>query len=94
MKQSAINKILEEFDTIEDITPSENWDFVFENKMNNSRLSKSNTITNFSLMLLLLIALNIGFIWNSFKTVNLKNVQDKEVKYRTIADELLIASNN
>jgi hypothetical protein len=41
MKTEDINVILKEFESIESITPSENWDLVFQNKLDSARLSKS-----------------------------------------------------
>jgi hypothetical protein len=43
MKTEDINVILKEFASMS-ITPSENWDLVFQNKLYSARLSKSNTM--------------------------------------------------
>jgi hypothetical protein len=40
-----------------------------------------------------LILINVGFVWNSLKTDDTKS-EDKGTKYKTIANELLITSNN
>jgi len=93
MKTEDLNKIIQEFDSIKAINPSENWEVNFQNKLDSSRLSKSNYVSKYNLIIVALIIMNAGFILNSLKAENTKS-QDKGTKYRTIANELLITSNN
>lgn len=83
---------MQNFDVLENIEPSENWDVNFQNKLENARFSKSNSVSKFNLIVLVLIVINAGFIWNSLKTDNIKS-DDKGSKYKTIANELLIPNN-
>lgn len=93
MKTEDMNNIMQNFDNIKNIEPSENWEVNFQNKLDNARFSKSNSVSKFNLVVLVLIFVNVGFVWNSLKTDDTKS-EDKETKYKTIANELLIISNN
>ncbi|WP_395061846.1 hypothetical protein [Flavobacterium sp.] len=93
MNTQDMKNVMQNFDTIENIEPSENWEVNFQNKLDNARLSKSNSVSKFNLVVLVLIVINAGFVWNSLKTVDTKS-EDKGTKYKTIANELLITSNN
>lgn len=93
MKTTDINKIIEEFESIENISPSENWDLIFQNKLDVARISKTPAISKFNIMMLILVFVNIGFIINSFRSQNTKTIDEKSANYQTISDELLISSN-
>lgn len=88
-----MTKITHQFDLIENISPSENWDSAFQNKLNMARMSKSSTITQFNAMILMLLLVNIGFIWNSLKTENTKTVISRKDTCKIISEELLIQNN-
>lgn len=92
MNTQDMNNVMQQFDSIETIFPSENWEIHFQNKLENARFSKSNSVSKFNLIVLVLIVINAGFIWNSLKTDNTKT-DDKGSKYKTIANELLIPNN-
>lgn len=87
------NQIIQEFESIESISPSENWDLVFHTKLDAARVNKSNDVTKFNIMMLILVALNIGFVINSFRSQNTKTIDEKSANYQTITNELLISSN-
>lgn len=86
-------KLMQEFDSIENIAPSENWDIAFHNKLNKARMTKSNAVTKFKALMLVLLLINIGFIWNASKTENTKSVDSRNSKFKTIADQLFIPNN-
>ena len=87
-----MTKILQNFDVLENIEASENWEVNFQNKLDNARYSKSNSVSKFNMIVLVLILINAGFVWNSLKLNNTKT-DDKDTKYKTIANELLISNN-
>lgn len=93
MKTEDMNNIMQNFEVLETIEPSRNWEVNFQNKLDNARFSKSNSVSKFNLIILVLILVNAGFVWNSLKTDD-TNSEDKGTKYKTIATELLITSNN
>lgn len=93
MKTSAMNTINQQFDLIEDITPSKNWDLNFQNKLNNARENKSNSVTKFNFIILVLIFMNVGFIVNSLKTENTKTAISRNDNLKIISEELLIPNN-
>lgn len=92
MKTEDMNNVMQQFDLIATISPSENWEVNFQNKLDNARFSKSNSVSKFNVIVLVLILVNAGFIWNSLKSDNTKS-DDKGSKYKTIANELLIPNN-
>lgn len=91
MKTQDINIILQEFDAIENISPSSNWDLVFEQKLQNSKISKSNTKLNFAMLLLVIV--NVGFLWNSLATSIFKTTNLREESFKTISEQLLNTDN-
>ena len=94
MKTEDISmKIIQEFEFIENISPSENWDLVFHTKLDAARMDKSNATTKFNIMMLVLVFVNVGFIINSFRAQNTKTIEQKGSNYQTVSDELLISSN-
>ena len=93
MKTSAMNTISQQFDSIEDITPSKNWDLNFQNKLNNARENKSNSVSKFNFIILVLIFVNVGFIVNSLKTENTKTTVSRNDNLKIISEELLIPNN-
>ena len=88
-----MTKITHQFDLIENISPSENWDSAFQNKLNKAKMSKSSTITQFNALILTLLMVNIGFVWNSLKTENTKTVISRKDTCKIISEELLIQNN-
>ena len=88
-----MNKLMQEFDSIENIDPSENWDIAFQKKLNKSRMTKSNVVTKFNALMLLLLIVNIGFIWNASKMENTKSVDSRNDTFKIISEELLIPNN-
>ena len=93
MKTEDINKILHEFEYIENISPSENWDFVFQNKLDSVRLSKSSTITKINGLMIILVFVNIGFIWNIIASDSSEVITNRASNLQTISNELLISNN-
>lgn len=80
-------KILEQFDAIENLVPSENWELNFQNKLDNARFSKYNSISKFNLLVMLLVLVNVGCIW---KCLNTKTDEAKEDSFQIISEQLLI----
>ncbi|WP_309607612.1 hypothetical protein [Flavobacterium sp.] len=93
MKSQHINKILEEFDALENISPSESWDLVFQKKLHATRLSKSNTIIKINTLMLILVTLNIAYIWNTVTNDKLEVNENRGFNLETISNELLIPQN-
>lgn len=94
MKTEEINKILGEFDTIKSISPSDKWSIEFTNKLDASRMGKSTGVSKFSLIVLILVCVNVGLVWNSYTRENTKTTENKVANYQIIVDQLLITSNN
>ncbi len=46
MKTEDMNNVMQQFDLIATISPSENWEVNFQNKLDNARFSKSNSVSN------------------------------------------------
>lgn len=91
MKTQDINIILQEFDAIENILPSSTWDLVLEQKLKNSTISK--TTIKLNIAMLLLVFINIGFVWNSLTTSISKTTNLREENFKTISEQLLNADN-
>ncbi len=88
MKTEDIN-IEQAFDSIENIAPSENWDLLFEQKLQNARTLKSNKISKNTIAILILVFINVGFILNSYRTDNSKQEVSRKDDFKIIANELL-----
>ena len=93
METKDINTILQEFESIENISPSENWDLVFQNKLDSARLSKSSTITKINGLMIILVFVNIGFIWNIIASDSSEVITNRASNLQTISNELLITNN-
>ncbi len=91
MKTQDINIILQEFDAIENISPSSNWDLVLEQKLKNFTISKKNTKLNFAMLLLAIV--NVGFIMSSLTTSISKTTNLREENFKTISEQLLNTDN-
>lgn len=89
MKAEDINIVLQEFESIENIIPSERWDFAFEQKLLVARNSKSFKISKISISVLILVFINIGFVLNSLRTDKPPTEISKKADFKTIAEELL-----
>lgn len=93
MKTEDINIVLQEFEKIENIAPSENWDFIFEQKLSQTKKSKINKTSKFNVAILFLVFLNVGFIMNSLLTDITKTGVSRPDNLKSIANELLISNN-
>jgi hypothetical protein len=93
MKTEDINKVLQEFESIQNISPSENWDLVFQNKLDSVRLSKSSTITKINGLMIILVFVNIGFICNIIASDSSEVITNRASNLQTISNELLISNN-
>ena len=92
MRTEDIN-IEQVFDTIENIAPSSKWDFELEQKINNSRKSKSIKISKINIAVLILVFINIGFILNSFRSESSKQEIARNTDLEIIAQGLLGTNN-
>jgi hypothetical protein len=88
MNTEDIN-IEQAFDAIENIAPSDNWDLVFEQKLQNAKSSKFNKISKNTLAILILVFINVGFILNSLRNENSKTEISRNDDFKIIANELL-----
>lgn len=82
-------KFLHQFYANENIVPSENWDLSFQKKLNNARFLKSCSVLKYNFLVLLLILLNVGCIWNFLST----KTNSQEIGYEIISDHLLLPNN-
>ena len=94
MKTEDINVILKEFKSIESITPSENWDLVFQNKLYSARLSKSNTMLKINVLIIVLVCINIGVVWGIIANDSGTVAVNRSSSLVIISNELLTNSNN
>jgi hypothetical protein len=85
--------ITEAFDLIETISPSENWDLIFEQKLQNASFRNSRKKSKFNLAIIILVFINVGFILNSFRTETTKKIDIRTANFKTISDELLSSNN-
>jgi hypothetical protein len=93
MKTEDINVILKEFESIESITPSENWDLVFQNKLDSARLSKSSTILKINVLMIVLVCVNI-VVWGIIANHSSTGAENRSSSLVIISNELLTNSNN
>lgn len=89
MKTEDINIVLQEFESIDNIIASENWDSALEQKLLVARNSKSFKISKISISVLILVFINIGFVLNSLRTDKSTTEISKKADFKTIAEELL-----
>ena len=95
MKTKDINTILKEFESIENISPSGNWDLILQNKLDVARFPRTNTTAIFiSTIMLVLVFVNIGYILNTSFRDNEEIVVDRSSTLQSISNELLVSSNN
>ncbi len=96
MKPNALNeKVIEklqEFETLENIHPSSDWDAKLQMKLQLNTTIKTNFIGKYNLILVCIIVLNCGLI--VFSLVNeLKRTTTRTTNLELISNELLITSN-
>ena len=89
MKSEDINIILQAFESIDNIIPSDDWDFALEQKLQNAKISKSYKISKINLAVLILVCINFGFALNSLKSNKFETELSRKADFQTIADELL-----
>jgi hypothetical protein len=84
---------MQEFDSIDNITPNEHWDIALQIKLNKARRTNSNAVTKLTALVLVLSVINIGMIWNTAHMENTKSVDVKQYTFKIISEELLIPNN-
>jgi hypothetical protein len=94
MKTNALNEIvfqkLREFDTLESINPSADWDAELNLKINSS--VKTNYTAKYNLILVCIVILNFGLLL--FSIVNdSKTATIRTMNLKLISNELLLTSN-
>lgn len=94
MKTEHINVILRAFESIESITPSENWDIVFQNKLDSAKLSKSSTILKINVLMIVLVCVNAGVVCSIIANDSATVSVNRSSSLVTISNELLSNSNN
>ena len=92
MKPIELN-IEQAFDAIENISLSDNWDFAFEQKLNNSRKSKAIIISKTNIAVIILVFINIGFILNLVRTDSTQQETARKADLEIIAQGLLGTNN-
>ena len=88
-----VQQKLHEFHNVETISTSDNWEFSLQQKLTLLQPEKSNFTTNYAIIMLVLLFLNIGFFVYSYK---LKTEESTNVSsdFRMVSKELLLTSNN
>jgi len=94
MKTNALNEIvfqkLREFDTLESINPSADWDAELNLKINSS--VKTNYTAKYNLILVCIVILNFSLLL--FSIVNdSKTATIRTMNLKLISNELLLTSN-
>ena len=90
---TTVNQMLQEFEELAPITPSEDWEANLNIKLQLTTYRKKSTINYYSILLVVLTVINVAFIYVSSSRVNEKKVSKDEV-YQKLTNELLITSNN
>lgn len=89
MKPEDIKIALQEFESIDNIIPSDNWDFALEQKLFAAKKSKAFKISKISVAVLILVCINFGFALNSLKSNTYETELSRKADFQTIVDELL-----
>jgi hypothetical protein len=92
MKESElnnlVNKTLQDFESMESISFSEDWGKNLMYKVNTSRLNpKLKTAKAIIGVFVIIITVNIGFVLNA---INTSSLVEKQKEWRVISSELLI----
>ncbi len=88
MLSEDINIVLQKFESKENIIPSKNWDYVFEQKLLVAKNSKTTKTSKISITVLILVFINIGFVINSFRMDKSETELTKKAAFKTIVEEL------
>ena len=88
-----VQQKLHEFDDVETISTSDNWEFSLQQKLTLLQPEKSNFITNYAIIMLSLLFLNIGFFVYSISSKT-ENSSNESSDFRMVSKELLLTSNN
>ena len=86
---SKVQKSLLEFESIENIDISEDWNNNLMNKISTSKSKSSITNSKITFVVLLIILLNIGFILNTLFSSSEKSTHRTKV-LQVVSKELLI----
>ena len=88
-----IQQKLHEFDDVETISISDKWEFSLQQKLTLLQPEKSNFTTNYAIIMLFLLFLNIGFFVYSISSET-ENSTNESSDFRMVSKELLLTSNN
>ena len=91
LNEKVIQKLLE-FDTLENINPSTNWDTELNLKLQLNSTVKPNFITKYNLILVCVVLLNCSLILYSMLYES-KQTTNRTMNLELISNELLITSN-
>lgn len=88
--QQNIENLLHDFEQLEKIPMSQAWKAELETKIANSKQEQPFEIKSINMMLIILLLLNIGLIYNSFS----KEKQQRQQDLSLISSEFLSYSFN
>ncbi len=89
MNTEDIKIALQEFESIDNIIPSDNWDFALEQKLFAEKKSKTFKISKISVAVLILVCINFGFALYSLKSNTSETELSRKADFQIIANELL-----
>jgi hypothetical protein len=89
---NKVQQKLHEFEVMETISDSDNWDAQLNNKLYSKQTVKSHYSKNYGLALAALTLLNIGIMTYSFVGKSEKK-ETLEADFQLVSNELLIPSN-
>lgn len=96
MKSNALNekalKKLHEFETLENIHPSSDWDTELQLKLQLNSSIKTNVISQYTVILVCIVLLNCGLLLFSVFNKQ-KQTISRTTNLELISNELLITSN-
>lgn len=94
-KDERVLQKLDEFDAIETIHPTAEWNNSLMNKLSSSKRNKrnGNSPVGIAIIVIFIVVINIGFLIKSLID-NTDNSQQRDMDYQVISKELFINSNN
>lgn len=90
---TLIAQKIKEFEEMELITPSANWEADLNIKLHLAQSNRGNSVKNYSLLLVILTLVNVAFIFISTQKKSEKAIS-KNDDFQKLTNELLITTNN
>lgn len=90
---TLIAQKIKEFEEMEWITPSANWDADLNIKLHLAQSNRGSMVKNYSVLLVVLTLVNVAFILISTQKRTEKSIS-KNDDFQKLTNELLITTNN